>query len=55
MYDIIGDVHGQADKLKELLQLIGYKKRVVPIIMKRERLYLLVILLIAVPKSVKLF
>ena len=24
MYDIIGDVHGQADMLKELLRQIGY-------------------------------
>ncbi|MGQ7870759.1 metallophosphoesterase [Sunxiuqinia sp. sy24] len=27
MYDIIGDVHGQADALKDLLKSMGYKKK----------------------------
>ena len=27
MYDIIGDVHGQADMLKDLLKSMGYKKK----------------------------
>ena len=24
-YDIIGDIHGHADKLKELLHILGYQ------------------------------
>ncbi len=27
MYDIIGDIHGHADELRELLELMGYKHR----------------------------
>ncbi|MFZ7114738.1 MAG: phosphoesterase, partial [Bacteroidota bacterium] len=27
MYDIIGDIHGHADKLEELLKKLGYSKK----------------------------
>ena len=27
MYDIIGDIHGQADKLEALLRTLGYRER----------------------------
>lgn len=27
MTDFIGDIHGHADKLEELLQILGYKKQ----------------------------
>ena len=26
-YDIIGDIHGHADKLEQLLQKMGYKRK----------------------------
>ena len=27
MYDIIGDIHGHADELVELLELLGYERQ----------------------------
>ena len=53
MIDLIGDIHGHADKLEELLLKLGYAKTMEPILIPIEKCYSLETTLTEVQKLEK--